>query len=570
MSYSRRDEAVMQRIVRFLRKQGINVWVDNEKLVPGTPIWEVEIEKAIKSASAIVVLLSPDSKNSEWVRREISLADQYRTRIFPVLVRGDEDISIAIRLITRQYVDVRQNEEIGLNSLCAAISHFLSELEIQEQEERKEIEIADREKVKQPETAKTVTSKVGRPTISILLSIGIVGVVIIVLSLCGYGVTKFLPLVFGEIPAIELPAIQAATRTVTTTPTETPIINPTLTNTPPDIASSLAPASSTIGPPESATPSTEPIYRIAFVSDRDGNDEIYAMNIDGTGQINLSNNKGKDTNPRWSPDGLQIAFYTDRDGNMEVYVMQLDGAGQTNLTKNPGKDWGPIWSPDGSRIAFTSDRDGNEEIYFINADGSGLTNLSRNPARDRIPVWSPDGRKIAFVSDRAGQSDVYVMDSNGLNQSILVKDSGYVDINLNKISWSPDGSRIAFLYDSQTRWGIYVVSVDVPGIGFKLLNDTWDEYLPMWSPVSDQIVFTSYRDGKDNIYIVNADGTGLLQLIDNEPMEIMPLWTGDGNRIVYTTNRDGNYEIYIMNRDGSGQTRLTNNPANDFASACWP
>ena len=79
------------------------MWVDNEKLVPGTPIWEEEIEKAIKAASAVVVILSPDSKNSEWVRREISLADQYRTRIFPVMVRGDEDSSITIRLITRQY-----------------------------------------------------------------------------------------------------------------------------------------------------------------------------------------------------------------------------------------------------------------------------------------------------------------------------------------------------------------------------------------------------------------------------------------------------------------------------------
>ena len=83
MSYSRRDEAVMRRVAMFLRNQGINVWVDNEKLVPGTPIWEVEIEKAIKAASAIIVILSPDSKNSEWVRREISLADNIAHAFFP-------------------------------------------------------------------------------------------------------------------------------------------------------------------------------------------------------------------------------------------------------------------------------------------------------------------------------------------------------------------------------------------------------------------------------------------------------------------------------------------------------
>lgn len=133
ISYSRKDDPIMQRVVKSLRKQGIKVWVDNEKLIPGTPIWEEEIEKAIISAGAIVVLLSPDSKKSPWVRREVTLADQHSTRIFPVLVRGDPGSSITIRLITRQYVDIRQNEELGLNSLSTAISSYLQILEAREQ-----------------------------------------------------------------------------------------------------------------------------------------------------------------------------------------------------------------------------------------------------------------------------------------------------------------------------------------------------------------------------------------------------------------------------------------------------
>jgi formylglycine-generating enzyme required for sulfatase activity len=138
MSYSRRDDAVMRRIVTFLRQQGIKVWVDNEKLIPGTPIWEEEIEKAIKSAPAIVVVLSPDSKDSEWVRREISLADQYRKRVFPVLVRGDEESSISLRLIGRQYVDIRKYEEAGLNSMSVSLLRYLEELGAQEQKSKKE------------------------------------------------------------------------------------------------------------------------------------------------------------------------------------------------------------------------------------------------------------------------------------------------------------------------------------------------------------------------------------------------------------------------------------------------
>ena len=135
ISYSRKDQDVMRRIVRFLREQGINVWLDNEKLIPGTPIWEEEIEKAIEAASAVIVVMSPDSKNSEWVRREISLADQNRKQIFPVLVRGDEDSSITLRLITRQYVDMRENEAAGLDSLCTALISYLNDVATQSPEE---------------------------------------------------------------------------------------------------------------------------------------------------------------------------------------------------------------------------------------------------------------------------------------------------------------------------------------------------------------------------------------------------------------------------------------------------
>ena len=148
MSYSRRDDAVMRRIVAFLREQGIKVWVDNEKLIPGTPVWEKEIEKAVQGASAVVVVLSPDSKDSEWVRREISLADQYEKRVFPLLVRGDEKTSISIRLIGRQYVDIRSNEEAGLNYVSATLLRYLEELNEREQNAKKEADRLAAQKIK--------------------------------------------------------------------------------------------------------------------------------------------------------------------------------------------------------------------------------------------------------------------------------------------------------------------------------------------------------------------------------------------------------------------------------------
>jgi dipeptidyl aminopeptidase/acylaminoacyl peptidase len=128
---------------------------------------------------------------------------------------------------------------------------------------------------------------------------------------------------------------------------------------------------------------------IAFTSTRDGNDEVYVMNADGTSPINLTNNPASDDLPSWSPDGTKIAFTSERDGNREVYVMNADGTDQTRLTDNPAFDWLPSWSPDGTKIAFTSARDGNVEVYVMNADGSGQTRLTDNPATDDLPSWQP-------------------------------------------------------------------------------------------------------------------------------------------------------------------------------------
>lgn len=125
ISYSRKDDEVMRRIAFHLRDLKLKVWVDHEKLVPGTPAWEGSIEKAIKNAYAVIALLSPEAKDSEWVRREIAYADQYQKRIFPVFVRGDDDSALPIRLITRQFIDFRRDENQGLNELSEALRFFI-------------------------------------------------------------------------------------------------------------------------------------------------------------------------------------------------------------------------------------------------------------------------------------------------------------------------------------------------------------------------------------------------------------------------------------------------------------
>ncbi len=147
------------------------------------------------------------------------------------------------------------------------------------------------------------------------------------------------------------------------------------------------------GPPFVWVPpgSARPGWEIVFVSNRDGNEEIYVMASTGGEAFRLTNNPARDMFPAWSPDKTGIAFTSDRDGNLEIYVMGADGGHPVNLTRSPAADYFPVWSPDGSQIVFTSDREGggylNEALYVMNADGSGLVKLTDNTAYDGQPNW---------------------------------------------------------------------------------------------------------------------------------------------------------------------------------------
>jgi vacuolar-type H+-ATPase subunit E/Vma4 len=137
ISYSRQDDNVMQSVVAFLQKKGLKIWLDKKEIPPGSPIWEIEIEKAIKETGAVVVLLSPDSNNSVWVRRELNFAEAHKKRIYPVLISGNERNAIPISLTSHQRVDIRDNEEAELNSLATTLGFYLEDLAKEEEAKRK-------------------------------------------------------------------------------------------------------------------------------------------------------------------------------------------------------------------------------------------------------------------------------------------------------------------------------------------------------------------------------------------------------------------------------------------------
>lgn len=259
--------------------------------------------------------------------------------------------------------------------------------------------------------------------------------------------------------------------------------------------------------------------KIAFHSSRKGNYEIFTMNADGSGQMNISNNSATDINGEWSPNGSKIAFVSFRNGTYDIYTMDADGSNQTRLTTTVAYEDTPSWSPDGTRIVFASDRDGNYEIYVMNSDGTNQTRLTNSLGDDYFPKFSPDGSRIAFYTNRTG-GDIYIMNADGTNPINLTNNVSF-DFDPN---WSPDGSKIAFRSD---------------------------------------------RSGDADVWVMNASGTNPVNLSNNLAGDFSPTFSPDGNKIAFTSDRNGNNEIYVMNAaDGTNQIRLTT-AGNDDAYPSW-
>jgi len=267
---------------------------------------------------------------------------------------------------------------------------------------------------------------------------------------------------------------------------------------------------------------------IAYVSDWQGNFEIYTIKEDGSGLQRITNNTFFDSGPYWSPDGRKILFMSTRDGNFEVYIMNADGSNQQRLTNNPGFDGFPTWSPDGSKIGFSSDRNGNSDVYVMDVTNYQAANISdmvfgeihqitTNLAEDYRCAWSPDGSKIAFESDRDNDIEIYIMNSDGSNQERMTTIHG----DDQNPSWSPDGNFIAFnsMRNSSTAFDILKVNVSDKSIT-EITNFAGQEEEPVWSPDGTKILYSTQR----SLNIIDSDGSNSRRLTEVKFLTAGGVW----------------------------------------------
>jgi Tol biopolymer transport system component len=307
--------------------------------------------------------------------------------------------------------------------------------------------------------------------------------------------------------------------------------------------------------------------------------QVWVMEPDGSGQRRLVRGSA----PVWSRDGRQIVYSVVGPNNYGVHlgVINADGSSPRRLT-TPEADYQldvrPVWSPDGRRIAFTRyDSDPNYAIYIVAVRGGRERQLLPGGWPNRMyegPTWAPGGRKIAFNNVEKGA--VLVIRPDGSNLRVLAT---IPQAKVWRLEWSPDGRSIAFILDDFRRAGrreeLWVMNADGTQprrlVDLRVDNRGRRDADFAWSPDSRQIAFTSCCKDYE-VFVVNADGSGLLQLTDNDDrvFDGYPVWSPDGRSIAFTTTRDGNAEIYIMNADGTDGQNVSQNPLDDFGPAWSP
>jgi serine/threonine protein kinase len=304
-----------------------------------------------------------------------------------------------------------------------------------------------------------------------------------------------------------------------------------------------------------AQPSLSPDARsVAFVSNRDGQWDLYVGLVTGGGLVRLTNDAHVEARPRWSPDGTKLLFSRlNESGLQDIWVTPAFPGTPRRIIPN---GFAPGWSPDGRRIAYSS---GNL-LWICDADGANtkaVTTPEPPPIFHDQPAFAHDGRSLAFIRRRLGpRSELALADLQTGAVRFLTTDNA---LALSPV-WSTDDR---YIYFSSSRGGtmnIWRLTVATSEI-VQITAGPGDDVELDLSAAEQRIVFSSYR-ANTNLAEISLDPATLGQrkwlTKDLARSETAPRYSPDGQRIAYFTNRSGAERegIWVMDSDGDNATQL--------------
>lgn len=256
----------------------------------------------------------------------------------------------------------------------------------------------------------------------------------------------------------------------------------------------------------------------------------------------------------------KIVFTSTKNGNEDIFSMNIDGSELTQLTDNPSNDMYPQISPDGKKILYTADINGTWQIMIMNADGTEKRQLTNGRDRSGFPTMTFEGRYIFYEVYIDNNWELYRMNADGTNQIRLTYSAGIDD-------WHPFAHPREFkvIYESGAIGNEDIYFMDYDGSNIKqVLDFPIRKRVPSISKDGKYILFSGFEQNSSSIFIMNSDGTDLRQLTDNVANNVQPSISWDNQYITFYSDITGNDEIYIMNSDGTDLRQLTDIPGDDW------
>lgn len=265
----------------------------------------------------------------------------------------------------------------------------------------------------------------------------------------------------------------------------------------------------------------------------------------------LTQNEADDRYASYSPNGDKIAFESNRDGTWQIYIMDANGENQLRLTHDNSNNRRPSWHPKGKKVLFESDRSGKKELYTIKLKNGKVKKLSnfKDGEEPNFACYSPNGKLIALsiaVSD--SKSDIVLMKKNGK----IVRRLTNNEFRNHYPRWSNQGNEIVYFSRKETNNQddeIYKLNVKT-GKEVRLTNWPKHNFCPAWSNDDQHIVYvTSMEDLRPEIYIMDANGENKVRITENEDGDTLPSWSPKSNDVLISGYREGNYEICKLKLD---------------------
>ena len=262
--------------------------------------------------------------------------------------------------------------------------------------------------------------------------------------------------------------------------------------------------------------------RVAFINNQTGHKELYVMDYDGDSPKRLTDDKSIDLLPRFSPDGRRLAYTSYKDGNPDLFLLDLETGRAVTASDEQGLNIAGGFSPDGTRLLMTLSRGKSPNLYVKDLASGSVERLTSHFGADSTPTFSPDARQVAFISDRSGNPQIFVLDLTTKKVRRLS--------NLNwcdSPAWSPTGEWIAFAGRANRKDKMDVFLVDVTGAQLRqLTHGEGSNEDPTWSPDGRLLAFSSTREGRAQIYVMDADGSAPRRAADVPGASSTPHWSG--------------------------------------------